>query len=93
MNVLSSVSRVMKDIAPSEHRMAAENLKRLVSIHQEAEDLINIGAYKRGSNKDIDLSIQYKIFADQFMKQSVDEPAPYEQTIQTLIEQFGVIQG
>ncbi len=93
INVLSSVSRVMKDITPEDHKVAAENLKRMVSIHKEAEDLINIGAYKRGTNREIDLSIQYKIFADQFMKQGVDDPAPYEQTIQMLIEQFGVIQG
>jgi len=93
INVLSSVSRVMKDITPNEHKLAAENLKRLLSTYREAEDLINIGAYKRGSNKEIDLSIQYKAVTDQFMKQGVDETAPFEQTIQTLIGQFGVIQA
>ncbi|MBP1930789.1 flagellar protein export ATPase FliI [Ammoniphilus resinae] len=91
INVLSSVSRVMKDIVPREHQQAAEQLKRLAAIYQDAEDLINIGAYKRGSNQDIDRSIQYKGVIDQFLKQDVRESAPFHETIDALIEQFGVM--
>src|SRR5699024_4681392 len=72
INVLNSVSRVMKDITPEPHQLAAENMKRLVSVYQEAEDLINIGAYKRGTNKEIDQAIQFKPLVDQFMKQKVE---------------------
>ncbi|RKD24200.1 flagellar protein export ATPase FliI [Ammoniphilus oxalaticus] len=90
INILSSVSRLMKDITPESHQLAAENLKRLLAVYEEAEDLIHIGAYKRGANREIDRSIQFKPLIDQFRKQGISEPAAYEQTIHSLIEQFGV---
>ncbi|PLS01462.1 flagellar protein export ATPase FliI [Neobacillus cucumis] len=89
INVLNSVSRVMKDIAGPEHIHAAEKMKQLMAIYQEAEDLIKIGAYKQGTNQEIDLSIKYKGWIDHFLKQGVNEPSHLELSIQTMIQQFG----
>jgi flagellum-specific ATP synthase len=89
INVLASVSRVMKDIVSDEHTYAAETLKKLASVYKDAEDLIHIGAYKKGSNKEIDLAIQYKNQIDQFMRQGVKEPSNLNQTAESLIKQFG----
>ena len=59
IDVLASISRVMKDISPEEQIDASENVKRLMAIYKDSEDLINIGAYQQGSNADIDESIEY----------------------------------
>ena len=89
INILNSVSRVMKDITASEHIQAAEKIKQFMAVYQEAEDLIKIGAYKQGANPEIDLSIKYKGWIDTFLKQGVNEPSQLEHSIQTMIEQFG----
>lgn len=93
INVLSSVSRVMKDIVPEQHQAAAGTFKRLLSVYKDAEDLINIGAYKKGTNREIDLSIQYKPTIEEFLRQSVHEQATQEQTVEKLIGQFGEMIG
>lgn len=89
INILNSVSRVMKDITTSEHLHAAEKIKQYMAVYQEAEDLIKIGAYKQGTNPEIDLSIKYKGWIDNFLKQGVNEPSHLENSIQTMIQQFG----
>ena len=58
IDVLQSISRVMSAIADSKHKETAGKLKNVMATYQEAEDLINIGAYKSGSNKNIDYAIE-----------------------------------
>lgn len=58
IDVLASISRCMSSIASDEHKQAAAQLRSTLATYNEAEDLINIGAYKKGSNKDIDYSIE-----------------------------------
>ncbi|OPA77595.1 flagellar protein export ATPase FliI [Paenibacillus selenitireducens] len=89
IDVLASVSRVMKDIVDADHTAAAENLKRLLAVYKDSEDLINIGAYQRGSNAQIDLSLDYIQSIWDFTKQKVDEKVTYTDTIQQLKDQFG----
>jgi flagellum-specific ATP synthase len=88
IDVLSSVSRVMKEIVNKEHMSAAENLKRLMSIYKDSEDLINIGAYQKGSNADIDLSIENIQSIWDFTKQKVDEKLTFSEAQERLIQQF-----
>ncbi|WP_026264005.1 flagellar protein export ATPase FliI [Paenibacillus terrigena] len=90
IDVMASISRVMKDIVDSEHTTAAENLKRLLAIYKESEDLINIGAYQRGSNAQIDMSLEYIDAIWNFTKQKVDEKVTYQDAHEQLIMQFGV---
>ena len=59
INILKSVSRLMNQLAGKEHRAAAEKVRDLLSTYLNSEDLINIGAYKRGSSMEIDEAIQY----------------------------------
>jgi flagellum-specific ATP synthase len=89
INVLESVSRVMKDIVTSEHRLAAEKLKQHMSVYQKAEDLIQIGAYKRGADWEIDAAMDSKGWIDQFIKQSTNESSEFTATTNQLIYQFG----
>jgi flagellum-specific ATP synthase len=88
IDVLSSVSRVMKDIVPNEQQLAAEQLKRLLSIYRDAEDLINIGAYQRGSNPEIDKAIQYHEPIRTYTQQRTDEKVTLEDSQQRLIIDF-----
>ncbi|WP_144700779.1 flagellar protein export ATPase FliI [Fictibacillus phosphorivorans] len=89
VNILKSISRVMNDIVPKEHRQAAERLRELLSSYVEAEDLISIGAYKRGSSKSVDEAIQMYPNILSFLKQQVDEDVSYEQALERLLIEFG----
>ncbi|WP_374724039.1 flagellar protein export ATPase FliI [Calidifontibacillus erzurumensis] len=88
INILKSVSRVMNNIVSLEHRKAAEKLRDLLSTYINAEDLINIGAYKRGSSKEIDEAIRYYPKIISFLKQGTDESIPKSESISTLIQLF-----
>lgn len=88
IDVLASVSRVMKDIVPEEQQLAAERLKRLLALYKESEDLINIGAYQHGSNPAIDEAIQAMEAINSFTQQRVTESATYEETINRLMLEF-----
>ncbi|BFT73074.1 MULTISPECIES: flagellar protein export ATPase FliI [Paenibacillus] len=88
IDVLSSVSRVMKEIVPSEHMEAADHLKRLLSIYKDSEDLINIGAYQKGSNPNIDVAMDHIEAIWDFTKQKTSEKLTYEEAQERLIHEF-----
>lgn len=89
IDVLSSVSRVMKEIVPEQHQDAAQFLNRLLAVYKDSEDLINIGAYQRGSNPEIDLSIQYHQAINDFTRQKVNEKVNYAEAQARLLSEFG----
>lgn len=81
IDVLSSVSRVMPNIISEEHKALANELKNILSVYREAEDLINIGAYVRGSNKNIDRAIDRIDSINSFLRQDVQEKVSLEEAI------------
>lgn len=85
IDVLSSVSRVMPGIVSREHLDAASEIRDLLAVYDEARDLINIGAYKPGSNPRIDRAIARNDEINRFLRQGVDEKGSYEDTIDELI--------
>ena len=88
IDVLQSISRCMSQIVTKEHKKAAGSLKTVLATYNEAEDLINIGAYKSGSNRNIDYAI-YKIDAvNKFLTQQTDEKFSFEDELQSLMELF-----
>ncbi|WP_106587446.1 flagellar protein export ATPase FliI [Salsuginibacillus halophilus] len=89
IHVLQSVSRVMGDIVSKTHINAAEQLRRLLSTYEESEDLIQIGAYKRGSSKEVDRAVKAYPKIQQFLQQSMDEPVPFQETVDQLEKMFG----
>jgi flagellum-specific ATP synthase len=89
IDVLSSVSRVMKDIVPADHLEAANSLKRLLSIYKSSEDLIHIGAYRRGSNPEIDQAMDFIDSIWGYTSQRVDERSSYFDAQEALITLFG----
>lgn len=88
IDVLASISRVMKEIVPEEQQEAANELKRLLATYRESEDLINIGAYQKGSSEAIDQSIDAIQSINSFTRQKTNEKANYEQSVRHLIEHF-----
>ncbi|EGL82522.1 flagellar protein export ATPase FliI [Caldalkalibacillus thermarum TA2.A1] len=89
IDVLASVSRVMKEIISKDHQEAARQYVHLLSTYYEAEDLINIGAYKKGTNRNIDQAIRMYPAMIDYLQQGIHEQAPFEESIHHLIEQFG----
>lgn len=84
IDVLSSISRVMSSIASKEHKKLAGKFKMVLATYNEAEDLINIGAYKAGSNKSIDYAISKINQVNAFLCQEVDEKSDFDDTIAML---------
>ena len=88
IDVLASVSRVMNDIVPADQLEAANQFKRLLSIYRDSEDLINIGAYQRGSNAEIDRAIEYYDRIRSYSMQRTDEKVSFEESQQRLLSEF-----
>jgi flagellum-specific ATP synthase len=73
IDVLPSTSRVMRNVVPPEYMRVARALRENLAVYREAEDLINIGAYKAGSNPKIDEAIRLQPAIIDFLRQEVDE--------------------
>jgi flagellum-specific ATP synthase len=86
VDVLQSVSRLQGDVTEPDVRQAAASLRELLALHREKEDLIAIGAYAAGSDPRIDRAIELLPSIEGFLKQSVDEPTPSEETDRLILE-------
>ncbi len=84
IDVLQSISRVMSQVAKPEHKRLAGKLKNALATYQEAEDIINIGAYKSGSNKSIDYAISKNEAINEFLLQDVNERYTFDEVIELL---------
>mgnify|MGYP001766459888 FL=1 len=85
VDVLESVSRVMPSIVGRPHLEAAGRVRELLAVHSEAEDLINIGAYKKGSNPKIDWAIENLARVHEFLHQKVNDSFSFSDTEKTLL--------
>ncbi len=88
IDILQSISRVMSSIITKEHKVAAGKMKQVLATYQEAEDLINIGAYKAGSNPDIDFAIDKIRAVNAFLQQQTDEKFTFEESLQQMLDIF-----
>ena len=86
IDVLASISRCMSQIVPKEHKKNAGQFKNLMATYADAEDLINIGAYKAGSNEEIDLAIAKHKAVNEFLLQDTDEKRTYEEAVSMIDE-------
>lgn len=84
IDVLSSASRVMPSITPSEHMQLAGKVREVLAAYKKNELLIKIGEYKRGSDKMADFAIDHIDKVNTFLKQGVEEECSYEETLQLL---------
>ncbi|MHB9922157.1 flagellar protein export ATPase FliI [Clostridium botulinum] len=88
IDILSSVSRLMSEIASKEHKDAAGMARDLLATYKNSEDLINIGAYVKGSNPKVDMAIQYHESILSFLKQGIGEQHSFEESTSILEDMF-----
>ncbi len=86
IDILDSVSRLMPDLVPPDYTEHAGKLREIVSTYQKAEDMINIGAYNKGSNPRIDLALRKIDAVNAFLRQRYDESTSFENAISRLSE-------
>ena len=88
IDVLSSISRLMPNIISDSHKKLANNIKTILSIYKDSEDLINIGAYEKGSNENIDFAIEKIDSINNFLKQSTEESRNFNEVIDDMSRIF-----
>jgi flagellum-specific ATP synthase len=86
VDIAQSVSRLMSAVVSDEHRAAAQKLKEIHATYADAEDLINIGAFRPGSNRRIDGAISLIDRINEFLVQPVRQRTPFEETVRRLTE-------
>ena len=74
----------MSQIAAREHKAYAGKLKNVLATYNEAEDLINIGAYKAGSNPGIDYAMEKIDAVNRFLLQEVNDKFTFEESVELL---------
>lgn len=84
IDILQSISRCMSQIAARDHKQAAGKLKTVLATYNEAEDLINIGAYKSGSNPSIDYAISKIDAVNGFLCQETEEKFDFDTSVAML---------
>ena len=89
IDVLQSISRCMSQIAEKDHKAVAGKLKNVLATYNEAEDLINIGAYKSGSNPNIDYAIEKIDAVNEYLMQDVSSKYTFEDEVAMLAQIFG----
>jgi flagellum-specific ATP synthase len=82
---LASVSRLMIDVVSEAHQKAASELRGHLAVHRDAEDMINIGAYAKGSNPRIDEAILKVPPTIDFLKQGIREKPAFADTVARLV--------
>jgi flagellum-specific ATP synthase len=89
IDVLGSVSRVMRQVVDAEHARLAKQLKQHLAAYKEMEDLINIGAYQRGTNSRVDAAIDRMDGIVSFLQQDLGEGSIYEEAVERLRSAVG----
>ena len=89
IDVLESISRLMPEITSREHQDVAIRCRQVMADYRDAEDLINIGAYVRGSSLKIDYALERIDPLNQFLRQRIDDRGDYESSLKFLKELLG----
>lgn len=84
IDLLQSTSRVMNQVISPEHKKWAAQLREWLAVYNQVEDLINIGAYVRGTNPKVDQAVAVIERINGFLKQDVQEKVNYQEAIAQL---------
>nr|WP_137696664.1 flagellar protein export ATPase FliI [Ruminiclostridium herbifermentans] len=85
IDVLASVSRVMGDIIDKEQKKCASDIKKTMAIYKESEDMINIGAYTKGSSEKIDYAIKYNDAITDFLQQETGQKVSFDEVRENVL--------
>jgi FliI/YscN family ATPase len=86
VDVAPSVSRIMVDVVDPAHLAAAQRLRAMLAVYEEARDLITIGAYKPGNRPDLDRAVALRDEVAAFLTQETGERATWEETLSGLLQ-------
>ncbi|MBN1142166.1 MAG: flagellum-specific ATP synthase FliI, partial [Deltaproteobacteria bacterium] len=89
IDILHSASRVMRDVISSEHLQNSGRMRELMATYQENEELINIGAYRKGSNAKIDQALARIEAINRFLRQPMHERVTLETTLKEMAQVLG----
>lgn len=84
IDILASASRVMNDVTIKDHQELAGKFKEALATYRQSEDLINIGAYKSGSNPGIDYALSKYDWMMNYLKQAIHDSVPMQDAVQGL---------
>jgi flagellum-specific ATP synthase len=84
IDVLSSISRLANRVSGPVSKKAAGYVRRMMAVYKESEDMINVGAYQKGSNPAIDEAIAHHVKIEEFLNQEVSDPAPLTATLKSM---------
>jgi flagellum-specific ATP synthase len=93
IDVLESLSRLMTEVVDDEHKQAAQSVRELLAAYRDHEDLISIGAYRRGSNKTVDAAIDMQTELNNFLRQKVDQRSSVVDAKTGLIQLHQMLMG
>ncbi|MGD0900872.1 MAG: FliI/YscN family ATPase [Thermoguttaceae bacterium] len=88
VDVLGSLSRLMPEVTTEEHRRAAAGVREIMAVYRAHEDLISIGAYRRGSNRMVDVAIEMQDELNRYLRQRVDQPCTLDEARAALIQLY-----
>jgi len=88
VDVLESLSRLMPEGTSEEHRRAAAGLRELLAAYRDHEDLISVGAYRRGANRLVDASIDLRDEMNRYLRQPVEQPSTLEEARSGLLRLY-----
>ncbi|MFO0860187.1 MAG: FliI/YscN family ATPase [Phycisphaerales bacterium] len=86
IDVLDSVSRVADDVTDSPHQAARRQLLRLMAVYRDVEDLVQIGAYARGSNPEADVAIELQPAINDLLRQAGSDAPTFDQCRSSLLK-------
>lgn len=86
IDIEASISRVMPMVVSQEHLVGARRIRQVYSTYNQNKDLISIGAYSRGSDPRIDLSIKAEPVINQFLRQEMKQVIPYDESLQSMVQ-------
>lgn len=86
IDVEASISRVMPMVVSQEHLVGARRIREVYSTYNQNKDLISIGAYSRGADPRIDLSIKAEPVINQFLRQEMKQVIPYDESLQNMVQ-------
>ncbi len=86
IDVLSSNSRLMMQMIPPDHQKSVNEIRDLMGSYKNAEDLIQIGAYKKGTDVRVDTAVERRDSINRFLQQHAEEPSGMDVTREQLIQ-------
>lgn len=81
VDVNASISRVMNSVVTDEHKAMSQKVRRWLALLQENDDLIKLGAYKQGTDRELDDAISHRSAIESFLTQSVSDRSNFEDTL------------